>query len=128
MTRCVETCIQFQEFIEKKLGVLIPIKIEYGLTQELCEQMYFWTDKMPNAKINLTPKGFEYEEGSAQFIDDYLLVKNIAKRYEKNKIDTHYKSIISVDAVNTEKTFEGAVNKRVKTFVNLFNGLDQKKK
>ena len=111
MTRCIQSALQFQKYINDKFNKLVLIRIEYGLAVHLFkENEMFWMGsniKLINDKFVVT-KIFE-------FVDKYLDSQKIYKRYGAKRFDTKYNSFYSRDQINGEQTYTDAIATRINT-------------
>lgn len=92
LTRCIETSLVFQRYILEKDGILVPIRIEYGLTEighNMCELNNL---KLVNNKVIIADPNLP--------IDKELHEKNIMKKFGKKNFDDKYQSIISKETIN----------------------------
>jgi hypothetical protein len=101
MTRCIETSIQFQNYIKDIYDKHILIRIEYGLTPY----------KILNNKI----------------LDDELQKEYIFKKYNIINFDTNYNSIFNFNDINNEKKLLNSINLRLCTIKNLIKKINKKK-
>jgi hypothetical protein len=124
LTRCIETSLEFQKVIKNKYKILIPIKIEYGLTHDFNNQLYIF---FPSSKIKIINNKLEYIKDSSKFIDKYLENNNIYKRYGKQNFDITYKSIVSIDSINNESSYINSINKKFSTILKISKKIDLNK-
>ena len=125
-TRCVQTSLQFQKFIESEYKIKIPIRIEYGLVPNFegyVDSIYtgfiinqFETNcvvKFSNNKVKIIKP--------IQYIDDYLFEENIYKRYGKKHFDTEYKPFYTIKQINSDfsSTPQDICSNRIDTLVKL---------
>jgi len=119
--RCIQTALEFQKQIYKKYKKLIPIKVEYGL-------IYFNI-----GPVNALTK-YKYEDNKVIFdnsesflIDKHMSLKDISKRYGIEKFDMDYKSICSIEKVNSEfVNTEKSLNRIISTIIGLYKNIDNK--
>lgn len=116
LTRCVETSLCFQKYILKKFNTLVPIRIEYGLSEigHNMTNMNFFRYK--NDKIFLINKQLP--------IDKQLNQKSIYYKYGKKNFDMTYDSIISKETINTNKLEIQQFNTCLKLFKKLIKILN----
>lgn len=106
LTRCVQTSIEFQKYIEDTYNVKILIRLENGLFSNFfgeADTLYFGFDN--NSQNNPVVKFVNDKPVITKpmiYIDAYLQPTNIFKRYGKSNFDCDYKPIYSVDDINNE--------------------------
>lgn len=115
-TRCIQTSLEFQRFILNKYKVLIPIKIEYGLTFEYSYDMDLYVDP---PKFIIKKNKVKYINKNIKIIDNYLKNKNIFKRFGDKLFDIKYKSIISIDEINNPTSLINTMNNRFSAILNI---------
>lgn len=126
-TRCIQTSLQFQKFIQLNYNIKILIRIEYGLVPNFygdVDSMYSgFTSliKFQNNKVKIIKP--------IQYIDEYLFEENIIKRYGKNNFDLTYKSIYTPEQINSESLAkpQEICSNRIDTFIKLYKYLSNDK-
>lgn len=123
LTRCVQSALQFQKYINDKFNKLILIRLEYGLSVHLFkENEMFWMGsniKLINDKFVVT-KIFE-------FVDKYLEKQKIYKRYGVKRFDTSYNSLYTREQINQEQTYTDAIATRINTIKQISKNADRSK-
>lgn len=122
-TRCVQSALQFQKYIFDKLKKIVLVRIEYGLSIHMYkENEIFWLGsniKLVGDKFVVT-KMFE-------FIDKYLDVNKIYKRYGIKRFDINYKSLFTREQINSEQTYTEALNSRILSIKQITQKYDKSK-
>ena len=123
MTRCVQSALQFQKYINDKFGTLVLIRVEYGLSVHLFkENEIFWMGsniKLVDDKFIVT-KIFE-------FVDKYLDLQKIYKRYGAKRFDINYTSFYTREQINKEQTYTDAIATRINTIKQISKIIDKSK-
>lgn len=115
-TRCIQTSLEMQKWISKKLKMIVPIRIEYGLTEVGTNFEVFNNFKIVNGNIVNANKNTQ--------IDVQLHETNIYKKYGSEHFDTKYKSIIDKEIIKSNVN----VLQQYNTCFKLFNKLLKKLK
>lgn len=111
LTRCVQSALQFQKYIIEKFNKFPLIRIEYGLAIHL-----FKENEIFNMGSNIKFVGDKFVVTKMfEFIDKYLDLDKIYKRYGSNRFDKNYNSKMSKDSINSEQTYTDAINSRINT-------------
>ena len=88
-TRCIETALEIQKMLEKKLKKVILLRIEYGISEtnfiRYCYELQNFKE-LKNNKLVLN-----IDKNELIYLDDKLKISNLLKVH-KNKIDKSYKS------------------------------------
>lgn len=119
--RCIQTALEFQKEIQKKKGILVPIRIENGLIFDLNNILPI----IKKFKKRSVVFGEEIEQ--IIFVDDYMLPKNIAKRFGMEKFDLEYRPIVSVEEINSPNRPEKQFNMRLNTVFDICERVDETK-
>ena len=118
-TRCIETALEIQELLEKKIKRLVPIRIEYGIIESNYHRY-----------INLLSKFRKFKNGKVIvdikkkdiiYTDNKLKVENLIIKH-KNKIDKSYKSFIKFNQIKYLDTdIHEGWSKRMSAFKHIWN-------
>jgi len=123
LTRCVQTALQFQKCIQDKFGIIVLVRVEYGLALHMFKEneMYWMASniKLVGDKF-IVSKIFE-------FVDKYLDKDKIYKRYGAKRFDTNYKSIFTREQINSEQTYTDALASRIFTINQIAKSVDKSK-
>jgi broad specificity phosphatase PhoE len=133
LTRCIQTSLEFQKYIELVYSIKILIRIEYGLFPNFfgdTDTLYYFHSETNNHNIKIKfvnnklkiIKPFTY-------IDDYLSFDNITKRYGKKHFDYDYLPIYNQDKINSQHNMkpQDICSHRINTFVKLSKLLSKDK-
>ena len=123
MTRCIQSALQFQKYILDKFNVMVLVRVEYGLAVHLFkENEMFWLGsniKLIHDKFIVT-KIFE-------FVDKYLDIDKIYKRYGAKRFDINYKTFMTREQINSEQTYTDSVSSRINTMKQIAKLIDKSK-
>lgn len=123
LTRCVQSALQFQKYIQDKFNKIVLVRIEYGLALHLFkENEIFWL----GSNIKLVGDKFVVVK-MFEFIDKYLDKEKIYKRYGHNRFDIGYKGIFTREQINSEQTYTDALASRIYTINQIAKSVDKSK-
>jgi hypothetical protein len=114
ITRCIQTSLEIQNFIQKKYNIKLLIRVEYGLCFTRCGCCDLWFDIG-----NVSFDGEYFQQKKIDFIDDMITNKNIYKKFGKKNFDTQYKSIVKKNKINKECSYIESITNRL-DFINEF--------
>jgi hypothetical protein len=132
LTRCIQTSLEFQKYIESTYSIKIPIRIEYGLFPNFfgeTDTLYFSNSidnnniliKFVNNKLKIIKP--------VTYIDDNLYFEKIIKKYGKKNFDLDYKPIYSYEKINSQYILrpQDICSHRINTFIKLSKLLNNNK-
>jgi hypothetical protein len=90
LTRCIQTCLIFQNYIFIKYKKHIPINIEYGLTEIGHDMLGIDKLEIKNGKF--------YKKKNVKIIDKHLKPSGIYKNFGKKNFNSSYKSLSNLNS------------------------------
>jgi broad specificity phosphatase PhoE len=112
MTRCLETSIEFQKYIRNVRNIIVPIRVEYGLSPVSYGTIDMWSFHR-NCVMEFTDNNMKIISHD-DIIDEHLNLEKIFERYGKDKFDTDYNSIINSKEINNETNIDVSSSNRIK--------------
>lgn len=123
LTRCVQTALQFQKYIQDKFNIIVLVRVEYGLALHMFkENEMFWL----GSNIKLLGEKFVVAK-MFEFVDKYLDRDKIYKRFGAKRFDIGYKGIYTREQINAEQTYTEAINSRINTIRLVAKNADKSK-
>lgn len=123
LTRCVQSALQFQKYIQDKFNQIVLVRVEYGLSLHIFKENEMF---LLGSNIKLIGNKFVVTK-MFEFIDKYLEADKIYKRYGYNRFDTNYKSIYTREQINSEQTYTEALASRIHTINQISKNIDKDK-
>jgi len=118
-TRCIETALEIQTQLEKKIKRLVPIRVEYGIVESNYHRYIkllhnFRKFKNGNVIVDFKKKDIIYT-------DNKLKVENLILKH-KNKLDKSYKSFTKFSQIKYLDTdINEGWSKRMNAFKHIWN-------
>lgn len=121
LTRCIQTALQFQKYIQDKFNKIVLVRVEYGLALHIFKENEMF---LLGSNIKLIENKFIVSK-MFEFVDKYLDTNKIYKRYGEKRFDINYKSIFTREQINYEQTYTEALASRIYTINQIVKNVDK---